>query len=108
MRNIRPLKDNILVKQDPAKEKLGSLFVPENTRDLQEDVGTVIAVGPGRLTEGGKLVEVSVKVGDRVVFKRRPASYLGDFHPDWKDLLMLKDEDMVGVIGTDDTYCGAV
>lgn len=97
MRTIRPLRDHVLVRQDPKKDKVGSLFVPENTRDLFEDVGTVIATGPGTPVEGGVL-PVSVKVGDRVAFKRRPASHLGDIDPLWENLLMLRDDDMIAVL----------
>lgn len=106
-RTIRPLKDNILVQQDRPEEKLGSLYVPANTRDLYKDVGTVIAVGPGRMTEGGVIVKPSVKAGDRVHFKRRPSSAIapdwreGD-EDDWKDLLVLKDEDIIGLYVDED------
>lgn len=99
MRTIRPLKDGVLVLQRAPKEKLESgLFIPQGSRDLYEDVGTVIAVGPGRIGESGRIIPVSVKVGDVVSFRRRPGSALGDADPEWKDLLMLKDEDIVGVI----------
>ena len=94
-RIIRPIRDNILVKQDKPKEKLASgLFVPQNAREAYEDFGTVIAHGPGKLLENGTVLEPSVKIGDRVLFKRRPASAL-----DGEDgLLMLKDEDILAVI----------
>lgn len=113
MRTIRPLKDNVLVKQDAPKEKLASgLFVPQGTRELYDDFGTVLAVGPGRVTEGGEIVPVSVKPGDRVMFKRRPASLINpDARPDgeWYNYLMLKDEDIVGVLDVEtyelDTTC---
>lgn len=97
--NIRPIRDNILVKQDKPKEKLASgLFVPQNSRDLQEDFGTVIAVGPGKVLDNGTLVVPEVKPGDRVLFKRRPASIIeGE-----EDLLMLKDEDMLAVVDEGD------
>lgn len=93
---IRPIRDQILVKQEKPKEKLASgLFVPQGSRDLYEDFGEVIAVGPGRVTEGGVLIEPSVKPGDRVLFKRRPASELDG---EMKGYLMLRDEDMLGIV----------
>lgn len=95
-RFIRPIRDQILVKQDKPKEKLANgLYVPQGSRDLQEDFGTVIAVGPGKVTINGVLVEPVVKAGDRVLFKRRPMSALSS---DWEDMLMLKDEDVLAVI----------
>lgn len=105
MRTIRPLKDHVLVKQDSPKAQLKSgLFLPQGSRDLYDDYGTVIAVGPGIAVEGGEIIPVSVKPGDRVMFKRRPASLI---NPDaregdeWFNYLMLKDEDIVAVLDQD-------
>jgi chaperonin GroES len=94
-RTIRPLKDNIIVKQDKPKEKLASgLFVPQNSRDLYEDTGEVIAVGTGRVLPNGTVLPLSVKPGDRIYFKRRPASAL---EGEWEGLLVLRDEDVIGL-----------
>jgi chaperonin GroES len=93
MRTIRPIKDRVLVRQDPAKEMTnGGLYLPDATRELNVDVGTVLAAGPD---------VKSVTVGDRVMFTRRPASHLGEVSEEWQDLLMLRDEDMNGVLGSD-------
>jgi chaperonin GroES len=92
--NIRPLRDQILVKQDPPKEKIGTLFVPQGKEEF-ENFGTVIAVGPGTIGQTGEIIPNSVKPGDRVLFKRRPASVLGE---DFKDQVMLRDEDMLAVL----------
>lgn len=86
MRTIRPLNDGVLLRQDPKKEKIGTLYVPETTRELYEDVGTIVALGPK--------VE-NLAVGDRVMFKRRPASAL---EGEWEGLLMLKQEDVIGCV----------
>lgn len=93
---IRPIRDQVLVRQDPKQERLSSgLYVPDvASRVLQEDVGTVEAVGP-KCT--------SVAPGDRVMFRRRPDSAL---IPDareggpaeWINLIMLRDEDLIAVI----------
>jgi chaperonin GroES len=99
MSSIRPIRDQVLIKQDPPKEKLASgLFVPDGVREKYEDIGTVLEVGPGKPLENGSLLKPAVEKGDRVMFKRRPGSHLGDANPEWKDLLMLRDEDIMGVI----------
>lgn len=101
-RNIRPLKDNVLVKQDPPKEKVGSLFVPQGSRDLYEDTGTVVAVGPGRISTGGEIIRPDVKIGDRVLFVRQPGSALNpdtrEGESEWESLLMMKAENIIGVL----------
>lgn len=101
---VRPIQDQVLVRQDPPKERLesGLYLAGAAARELQEDIGTVIAIGPGRIVAGER-VPMSVEVGDRVMFRRRAESAL---IPDprlggsaaWKDLLVLRDEDMVAVL----------
>lgn len=87
-RTIRPIKDRVLVKQDPPKEKVGSLFV---LNEVHDDTGTVIAIG----TDEG----ITVKAGDRITFKRRPGSALWERAGDeWEGLLMLREEDIIGVL----------
>lgn len=98
MRLIRPLTDHILVKQDAPKEKsVGGLILPQG-KEIFEDTGTILRVGPGK--NGTELV---VKSGDRILFKRKPGSHLGESNPEWKDLLMLKEEDVVAILEDDDT-----
>lgn len=94
MRTIRPIKDRLLVRQDPPKEKLNNgLYLPQGSRDLYDDVGVVITKGPD-CTD-------AYQVGDRIRFTRRPASHLGDVSEEWKDYLMLRDEDVVAVVTED-------
>lgn len=93
---VRPIRDQVVVRQDPKQERLKSgLYLPDiASRELQEDIGTVLGVGPDAL---------SVQVGDRVIFRRRSGSAL---MPDpreggpseWKDVLILRDEDLVAVL----------
>lgn len=96
-RTIKPLKGLVLVQQDPPKEKVGGIYLPQNSRDLYEDIGTVLGVGPG--------VD-DLKVGDRVLFKRQPGSALNpdtrEGSGEWDNLLMMKEENILAVI-TEDT-----
>jgi chaperonin GroES len=102
---VAPIKDRVIIRQDPKKERLASgLYLPDTaSRELQEDFGTVLAVGPGAVGPGGQRIPMEVAVGDRVLFKRRPSSAL---IPDereggpaeWKDVLVLREEDIIAVI----------
>ena len=88
---MRPIKDNVLVKQDAKENKVGSLFVPQGNEHYP-NFGTVLAIG-------SKVVDV--KVGDRVLFKRKPASAL---NPDsresaeYVDLLMLPEDHILAIV----------
>lgn len=71
---IMPLSDRVLLKP-LTQEEMGArstfgIIIPETIDKEKPEQGTVIAVGPGKRTEGGALVAVSVKVGDRVVFSK--------------------------------------
>lgn len=68
--NVKPLRDLVVVEKDVAAERsAGGIIVPE-TVDERTLTGVVKAVGPGKVTDSGVLVPVSVKVGDRVSFTR--------------------------------------
>lgn len=101
---IRPIRDQVLVRQDPKKERFANgLYAPDvASRELQDDLGTVVAVGPGALVDG---VRIPLLVGpeDRVMFRRRPDSALipdprEGGRPEWRDLVLLRESDIIAVI----------
>ncbi len=71
-KKIKPLYDRIVIKEEngSAERKTSSgIIIPINVNeDKGGKTGTVVAVGPGR-TEDGKIVTVSVEIGDRVIFQ---------------------------------------
>lgn len=70
---LKPLSDKVLVKPSKGEEKTKSgILIPDTAKDKPNE-GEVVAVGPGRKTEEGKLIAVDVKVGDTVIY----ASYSG-------------------------------
>ncbi|MDO8590845.1 MAG: co-chaperone GroES [bacterium] len=71
--NIKPLGDKVLIKElegsDRAEKTAGGIFIPDTVKeDRGSKRGTVVAVGPGRMEEG-KLVSMTVKVGDKVLYQ---------------------------------------
>lgn len=69
---IIPNDDNILVQLVSGDEKIGSIIIPEKARDNHRDavIAKVIAVGPGRATEQGAFIKVTVGVGELVLIPR--------------------------------------
>lgn len=68
MSKIRPLGDNILVRQKKADEVTTfGLVLPE--KDEKKPEGEVIAVGPGKVLNSGARSTMDVKVGDHVILK---------------------------------------
>ena len=70
---IRPLHDRVIVKRLEVERTTASGIVLPDTAGEKPDQGEVIAVGPGKRDEAGKLIPMDVKVGDRVIFASIPA-----------------------------------
>lgn len=76
---LKPLQDRVLVKRDTQDEKTkGGIIVPDNAKKPLTR-GTVIAVGPGKMVSG-KFVEITLKVGQRVLFGKYSGTELPDEH----------------------------
>lgn len=94
--NIKPLADHILIEPIKEEEKTkGGIFLPENASKERSEQGKVIAVGNGKKTDDGKIIPLSVKPGDKVLFsKYGPA----EIKVDNKEYLIAKEEDILAVI----------
>ncbi len=92
---FRPLYDRVLIKRVEADQKTASgLFIPEAAKEKPME-GEVIAVGTGRRSDDGKAHEMTLKVGDRILFGK----YTGDeVKLDGEEHIILKEEDVLAVI----------
>ncbi|MEX0652370.1 MAG: co-chaperone GroES [Candidatus Paceibacterota bacterium] len=69
--SITPLGDRVLLEIPTREEKTkGGIIIPETVSQEKPEQGTVVAVGTGGVTDGGSIIPVSVKVGDRVIFSK--------------------------------------
>jgi chaperonin GroES len=94
--NFRPLHDRVLVKRVDAETKTkGGIIIPDSAKEKPQE-GEVIAVGPGARDESGKLVPLDVKKGDRVLFGKWSGT---EVKIDGEDLLIMKESDVMGVVG---------
>lgn len=93
--NIRPLHDRVIVKRlDSERTTASGIVIPEAAAE-KPDQGEVLAVGPGKRDDSGKLVPMDVKVGHRVLFGK----YAGQaIKVDGKEVLVMREEDIMGVI----------
>ena len=70
-KNLRPLGDKVVIRPQKEEEKTKSgIVLPATAEKEKPEQGEVIAVGPGKITEDGKLVPMSLKVGDTVLFQK--------------------------------------
>ncbi|RYG21795.1 co-chaperone GroES [bacterium] len=94
MASIKPLGDKVVVQLVEAEEKTASgIFLPDSAKKKPTE-GKVIAVGTGRVLDNGQRNELSVKVGDRVLFSKYGGN---EVNIDGEDYTIL-DEDQVYAI----------
>src|ERR1700757_3743784 len=92
---FRPLHDRVVVKRIDAEAKTkGGIIIPDTVKEKPQE-GEVIAAGPGGRDESGKLVELDVKVGDRVLFGKWSGT---EVVIDGEEALIMKESDVMGVI----------
>ncbi len=92
---IRPLHDRVIVKRLEEVRTTASGIVIPDTATEKPDQGEVIAVGPGKKDENGKVIALDVKVGDKVLFGK----YAGQAAKvDGQELLVMREEDLMGVV----------
>ena len=93
--NFRPLYDRILVKRVQAEEKTaGGLIVPDSAKEKPLEA-QVIAVGSGRQLSDGSIREISLNVGDLILFGK----YTGDeIKLEGEEHIILREEDVLAVI----------
>jgi len=92
---IRPLHDRVIVKRMEEERKTASGIVIPDTATERPDQGEIVAVGPGKRDDSGKLIAMDLKVGDRVLFGK----YSGQsVKVDGEELLVMREEDVMGVV----------
>jgi len=94
--NFRPLHDRVVVRRLDSEEKTkGGIIIPDTAKEKPSE-GVVVAVGPGARDESGKIVPLDVKAGDRILFGKWSGT---EVKLDGKDLLIMKETDIMGIIG---------
>src|SRR5215213_11440654 len=92
---LKPLSDRVIVKQTEAEEKTKSgIYLPDAAQE-KPTKGKVIAVGPGKLDDKGKAMELGVRVGDSVYYGKYSGT---DVEIDGQKLVILRETDVLGVL----------
>ena len=92
---LRPLHDRVIVKRLEEERKTASGIVIPDTAAEKPDQGEVLAIGPGKKNEDGKLSPVDVKVGDTVLFGKYSGTTV---KIDGEELLVMREEDIMAVV----------
>ena len=92
---ITPLADRVLVEAAAAEEKsTGGIILPDTAQEKPQQ-GTVVAVGPGKVSDAGSLIEMTVKKGDKVLYGKYSGS---DVTFDGKDYMIMRESDILAVL----------
>src|SRR5688500_18533419 len=92
---IRPLYDRIVVKRIEEQETTrNEIVIPDSAQEKPQE-GEVIAVGHGKRLEDGKLGDLDVKPGDRILFGKYSGS---ETKLDGAEFLIMREDDVLGVL----------
>lgn len=92
---LKPLANNLIVRPALKEEVTKSgIVLPSSTEEERPEKGEVIAVGPGKISDDGKLMPLSVKIGDEIVFKKYSPD---EIKIDNEEYLILNESDVLAV-----------
>ena len=92
---LRPLHDRVIVKRsEEERTSPGGIVIPDTAAE-KPDQGEVLAVGPGKKNEEGKVSPVDVKVGDKILFGKYSGTTV---KIDGEELLVMREEDIMAVV----------
>ncbi len=94
--NLKPLTDHLIVKPLIEESRgLGTgIVLPEDAKEKAEK-GQVVAVGPGRVLDSGNPLEMSIKVGDNIMFKKYAPE---EIKFEGEEYFILSESDVVAII----------
>ncbi|MFZ5867590.1 MAG: co-chaperone GroES [Thermodesulfobacteriota bacterium] len=92
---FRPLHDRILVERVESEEQsVGGIILPDTAKEKPQQ-GKVIAAGPGKRTEDGKLIPMDVKAGDTILFGKYSGT---EVKVEGIEYLIMREEDVLGLV----------
>lgn len=89
---LQPLADRVLVKPIEKEEKTKSgIYIPDTAKEKPQE-GKVLAVGPGKMSDDGKLIPMNLKVGDTVIYSKYGGT---EIKVDDDELIILRESDIL-------------
>ena len=92
---VKPLSDRVLVKPIEEEEKVrGGIIIPDTAKERPQQ-GEIIAVGEGKHSESGDIIEPTVKVGEKVLYSKFAGNEVtieGEKH------LIMRESDLLAIL----------
>lgn len=93
--NIKPLFDNVLIKPLEAEAKTASGILLPDTAKEKPQIGLVMAVGPGALNENGKVIPMTVRVNEKVMYKKWGGNEVKVQGEEW---MLVEQKDILAIV----------
>ena len=92
---IKPLSDRVVIQPAPPDEKVqGGIIIPDTAKEKPQK-GKIVAVGPGKASDTGDIIAMTVKVGDSVLYGKYSGT---EVTIDKEEYLIVRESDILAVI----------
>ena len=92
---VKPLSDRVVVEPAPAEDmSSGGIILPDTAQEKPQQ-GTIVAAGPGKVSDSGKTVAMEVKKGDRILYGKYSGT---EFSFEGTDYLIMRESDILAVL----------
>ncbi|MFC1562253.1 co-chaperone GroES [candidate division KSB1 bacterium] len=92
---IKPLEDRVVVKAVEATDQTkGGIYLPDTAKEKPQE-GEITAVGPGKFSDSGQLIKLSVKVGDRVIYGKYSGT---EVTVEGEEYMIMRESDLYAII----------
>ena len=94
---LKPLSDRVIIEpsDSEASTSPGGIIIPDTAKEKPQQ-GSVVAAGPGRKTDEGNVIDMSVKVGQTVIYSK----YAGtEYVEGGTDYLIVRESDILAIVG---------
>jgi chaperonin GroES len=92
---LKPLEDRVVVEPKEAEDKTASGIILPDTAQEKPQEATVVAIGPGKASDSGTIVKMTVKVGDKVLYGKYSGS---EVTVDGKEYLIMRESDILAIL----------
>ena len=92
---LKPLEDRVVVLPKEAEDKTASGIILPDTAQEKPQEATVVAMGPGKASDSGTIVKMTVKVGDKVLYGKYSGS---EVNVDGKEYLIMRESDILAIL----------
>ncbi len=92
---IKPLEDRVVIKPAPPDEKVqGGIIIPDTAKEKPQK-GEIVAIGPGKVSDAGEKIPMTVKVGDTILYGKYSGT---EVTIDGEEYLIVRESDILAVI----------